>query len=56
VWSEEVELVEARLCAARPGTRVVTYHGFGGRLDGPYVQVSSQIWRESELALWVRQG
>jgi predicted RNA methylase len=54
-WTAEVGLVEHRLRAARPGTRVVTYHGFGGDL-ADYAQVSSQIWRESELALWVRQG
>ena len=55
-WTGDVELVERHLRAARPGTRVVTYHGFGGRLDPAYAQVSSQVLRESELALWVRQG
>ena len=55
-WTAEVELVERRLAAARPGTRVVTYHGFGGRLEGAYAQVSMQVLRESELVLWVRQG
>ena len=55
-WTAEVELVERQLRAARPGTRVVTYHGFGGQLDGAYAQISSQLLRESELALWVRQG
>jgi predicted RNA methylase len=54
-WRAEVELVERRLHAARAGTRVVTYHGFGGELAG-YRKASSQMLRESELALWIRQG
>ncbi len=53
VWTAEVELVEARLREARPGTRVVTYHGFGGELAG-YARVTAQSWRESELVLWIR--
>ncbi len=55
-WTAEVELVEERLRATVPGTRVVTYHGFGGHLDGAFALVSSQTLRESELALWIRQG
>lgn len=52
-WNADVELVEDQLFARPRGTRVAIYHGFGGELRG-YRKASSEMLRESELALWVR--
>jgi len=43
--------VERRLAAARPGTRVVTYHGFGGEMPPGFERVRRDA---DELSLWIR--
>ncbi len=51
-----LDAVYRNLEAARAGTRVVTYHGFGGNkdLDG-YDLVQREPAREDELCLWIRR-
>lgn len=46
--------VEARLAALRPGTRVVTYHGFGGRLPPGYARVVREPFGGDAIELWLR--
>jgi predicted RNA methylase len=48
--------VEQRLAAARAGTRVVTYHGFGGALPAGYALISRQPAGGDALELWIREG
>jgi len=49
-----VGIVEDKLRASRPGTRVVTYHGFGGRFPHGFVRVPTEEPRGSELQLWMK--
>jgi predicted RNA methylase len=49
---EDVDFVEEALDRARIGTRVVTYHGFGGRVPLTYRMIRSQSWGGSFLRLW----
>lgn len=46
--------IEQRLAATRPGTRVVTYYGYGGKLPAGYTRVSSEPAGGDALELWVR--
>lgn len=50
-----IELVQRQLARSRVGTRVVTYHGFGGSLPSNYQLVHREAAREDELCVWVRQ-
>jgi hypothetical protein len=43
-----------RLAALRPGTRVATYHGFGGRMPRGYQRRASRRVGSGELSLWVK--
>ncbi|HET9992220.1 MAG TPA: methyltransferase domain-containing protein [Kofleriaceae bacterium] len=43
---------ERRLGELRPGTRVVTLHGFGGTMPACY----ELLWHELELACWIRRS
>jgi hypothetical protein len=49
-----VDAVTRRLALARPGTRVVTYHGFGGRLPAAFRLVAVERAGTDELELWIR--
>jgi SAM-dependent methyltransferase len=46
--------IEQRLASVRPGVRVVTYHGFGGRLPPGYTRLTREPAGEDALELWVR--
>lgn len=46
--------VEQRLANTRVGTRVVTYHGFGGKLPAGFALVSREPAGGDALELWVR--
>ncbi|WP_408095559.1 methyltransferase domain-containing protein [Peredibacter sp. HCB2-198] len=49
-----LETVHAKLSELKVGTRVVTYHGFGGNLPDTYELSSSEPTGSSELELWVK--
>ncbi len=51
-----IELTQHRLADAVPGTRVVTYHGFGGELPPGYELVHREPAHEDELRLWIRRA
>jgi SAM-dependent methyltransferase len=49
-----VRFVTQRLAEAKPGTRVVTYNGFGGTpLDG-YALTADEEWGMDFLKLWIK--
>lgn len=48
--------VSERLDRARSGTRVVTYHGFGGEMPPGYRLELEELSGTERLELWVKQG
>jgi len=48
--------VEQRLAGTRPGTRVVTYHGFGGKLPVGFTRLAREPVGGDALELWVRDA
>jgi predicted RNA methylase len=50
-----VGFVRDRLARARVGTRVVTYHGFGGALPPDYERLRVEDTGTGPLELWVKQ-
>ncbi|MDB5212820.1 MAG: hypothetical protein JWO86_747 [Myxococcaceae bacterium] len=52
-FRRDVDATERFLAAARPGTRVVTYCGFGGVMPDAYV-LQLREWHGSNLELWVK--
>jgi len=51
---DDVLALEGRLDAARAGTRVVTYHGFGGRMPDAFRHVLKARSGSGYLELWVK--
>ena len=51
-----VDFVTQRLEAARPGTRVVTYHGFGAALLDGYDLAADEESGTDRLQLWVKEA
>lgn len=49
-----VEKIEAGLARTRPGARVVTYHGFGGRMPPEFEEVHHERLLGGDLRLWTR--
>ncbi|MGK5088145.1 methyltransferase domain-containing protein [Bdellovibrionota bacterium FG-2] len=50
-----VAITRTRLIAARPGTKVVTYHGYGGHMPPDFECLRSELIGSSQLELWVKQ-
>lgn len=48
--------IEQRLAATRPGTRVVTFHGFGGRWPPGFTRLARELIADGALELWVRDA
>jgi len=48
--------IEQRLAAARAGTRVVTFHGFGGTLPAGYTRLAREPAGGDALELWLREA
>ena len=53
-FRRDVAATERFLSGARPGTRVVTYCGFGGRLPEDYA-LEHREWHGSNLELWIKR-
>lgn len=51
----ECTRAEERLAGLRSGTRVVTYHGFGGDMPDGWERIASEPASTDELALWLRR-
>ena len=54
LFFDHVRVVRDKLQLAKVGTRVVTYHGMGGRLPSDWVLVRSEEIHTDELQLWVK--
>jgi predicted RNA methylase len=50
-----VARAEQRLAELATGTRVVTFHGFGGKMPPGFVRAASAAG-DGELVLWIKQG
>lgn len=55
VFADQVARTEERLSALSTGTRVVTFHGFGGEMPSSFALTFREAIGEGELALWVKQ-
>ena len=53
-FDEQVERAEQRLAEMPAGTRVVTYHGFGGEMPDGYTLASREPMGTDYLALWIK--
>jgi hypothetical protein len=51
-----IDVVQRQLSHSAAGTRVVTYHGFGGEPPPAFDLVHRETAREDELCLWVRRA
>jgi SAM-dependent methyltransferase len=51
----DVKLAERLLAEARAGTRVVTYHGFGGDMPPGYRLARTERCHSGQLDLWIRE-
>lgn len=49
-----VRIVRDKLDEAKPGSRVFTYHGMGGRLPADWSLIRSEPIHTDELQLWVK--
>jgi SAM-dependent methyltransferase len=54
IYHEHIALVQRQLARTRPGTRVVTYHGFGADELPGFDLVLREPARNDHLCLWVR--
>ena len=50
-----IDFVQRRLADTAPGTRVVTYHGFGGEMPLGFDLIHREAAREDELQLWIKR-
>lgn len=55
-YDRHVEEVQRRLDELRPGTRVVTYHGFGGQMPRGFEQMGREVIARGPLELWIKRG
>jgi len=53
-YNNYIEIVRAKLRAARSGSRVVTYHGFGGDMPACYRLLKREPIGVSSLELWFK--
>lgn len=54
-FHKSIEIVRTKLSEARAGTKVVTYHGFGGEMPLGYERVLKEPICTSFLELWVKR-
>lgn len=54
-FADHVAHAEERLSALSAGTRVVTFHGFGGEMPSGFSLAFSETIGEGQLALWIKQ-
>jgi Methyltransferase domain len=55
-FSADVERAESLLRRARTGTRVVTYHGFGGEMPAGYDLIHRERHHADKLELWQKSA
>lgn len=55
-YHADIEAAKGMLERARAGTRVVTYHGFGGDMPPSYELALSEKQHTDKLDLWIKRG
>ncbi len=55
-YDHGVAEVERRLAELTPGTRVVTFHGFGGQMPLGFELMGREIIARGPLELWIKRG
>jgi len=54
LYFDHIRVVREKLDQAKSGSRVVTYHGMGGRLPPDWLLVRTEEIHTDELQLWVK--
>lgn len=54
-YADQVARTEARLDALLPGVRVVTFHGFGGKMPRGFALAALEEVAGGRLALWIKR-
>jgi hypothetical protein len=54
LFFDNLRQVRKKLEDVRPGSRVVTYHGLGGRLSSNWLLLRSEPIHTDELCLWIK--
>jgi predicted RNA methylase len=54
-FADQVAVTEERLSRLSAGTRVVTFHGFGGEMPSSFALAFTEAIGEGELALWIQK-
>jgi len=54
-FADQVARTQARLAGLSRGTRVVTFHGFGGAMPPGFARAAVETIGDGELALWIKQ-
>ncbi|MBI1861151.1 MAG: hypothetical protein HYR96_09565 [Deltaproteobacteria bacterium] len=52
-FDQYVKTVEDKLSHLKPGSRVVTYHGFGGSFPSSFHRVLKEYHHDDYLELWI---
>jgi SAM-dependent methyltransferase len=55
VFADQVARTEERLSELSAGTRVVTFHGFGGEMPSSFALAFTEAIGDGQLALWIKQ-
>jgi SAM-dependent methyltransferase len=55
-FSLNIERTRSQLARTRVGTRLVTYHGFGGQVPAGFELAHDEPARQDRLCLWVRRA
>jgi hypothetical protein len=53
-YIQNIQFAQRRLSEAKMGTRVVTYHGFGGEFPPGYRVTLRERWGDDYLVLWIK--
>ncbi len=56
IFAAQVARAERMLTTLAAGTRVVTFHGFGGRMPASFARISTEAIDDGELVLWIQQA
>lgn len=54
LFFDMVKTAREKLAEAKPGSRVITYHGMGGRLTPDWQLIRTEEIHTDELQLWVK--
>ncbi|MBC7975925.1 MAG: hypothetical protein H7138_13215, partial [Myxococcales bacterium] len=56
IFAAQVARAERMLATLAVGTRVVTFHGFGGQMPASFARISTEAIDDGELVLWIQQA